>query len=99
MPLRPVYFLGHTTDEAVLLQFSASDLNAEAGGQPGTAAGKALAQKYLDSFSSKDKQMQIYDADHALNAAARLDRDRWLQKHLGLKKVDEKALEAIPALK
>ena len=100
----PVYFLGHTNNEAILLQFSSSDLNAEAGGKPapGTAAlppAKALAQKYLDGFSSQDKQMQIYEADHALNAAARLDRDRWLQKHLGLKKVDEKELEAIPQLK
>ena len=59
----------------------------------------ALDQKYLDSFSSKDKQMQIYDAGHALNATARLDRYRWLQKHLGLKKLDEKELEGIEQLK
>jgi dienelactone hydrolase len=92
----PVYFLGHTTSESIFLQFSAADL----AGQPGAAAdAKARAQKYLDAFSSKDKQMTIYDAPHALNAAARLDRVRWLQKHLDFKKVDEKELEAIPQLK
>jgi hypothetical protein len=90
----PVYFTGHTDRESIFLQFASSDLSA-AGGPPD----KARAQKYLDSFNSKDKQMQIYDAPHALNAAARLDRVRWLQKHLGIKKVDEKELEAIPQLK
>jgi hypothetical protein len=58
-----------------------------------------MAQKYLDRFSARDKKMDFYDAGHALNAAARLDRDRWLQKHLGVKKIDEKELEGIPQLK
>ena len=120
----PVYFLGHTNNESVFLQFSSADLNAqakaEAGGASsprgtaskpsggaaanspsgtGGAAAKAIAQKYLDAFSARDKQMQIYDAAHALNAAARVDRVHWLQKHIGGKKVDEKELEAIPQLK
>ncbi|HZD95516.1 MAG TPA: hypothetical protein VE133_14735, partial [Candidatus Sulfotelmatobacter sp.] len=91
----PVYFLGHTDRESVFLQFASGDA------APGTdaAAYKAQAQKYLDAFSSKDKQMAVYDAPHALNNAARLDRVRWLQKHLDFKKVDEKELEAIPQLK
>lgn len=90
----PVYFLGHTNNEAIFLQFSAADLNAEAGGQA-----KALAQQYLDGFSATDKRMEIYDAPHALNATARLDRDRWLQKHLAIKKIDEKELGEIEQLK
>jgi hypothetical protein len=43
--------------------------------------------------------MEFYDAGHALNSAARLDRARWLQKHLGFKKLDEGALGAVPQLK
>jgi dienelactone hydrolase len=84
----PVYFLGHTDRESIFLQFASGD--------PIT---KEMAQKYLDRFSAKDKKMEFYDAPHALNAAARLDRDRWLQKHLGIKKIDEKELEEIPQLK
>ena len=84
----PVYFLGHTDRESIFLQFASGD--------PIT---KETAQKYLDRFSSKDKKMEFYDAGRALNAAARLDRDRWLQKHLAIKKIDEKALEDIPQLK
>jgi dienelactone hydrolase len=90
----PVYFTGHTDRESIFLQFASGDA-----GSAGLAAYKQQAQKYLDRFSSKDKKMEFYDAPHALNSAARLDRDRWLQKHLGIKKLDEKELEAIPQLK
>ena len=84
----PVYFLGHTDRESIFLQFASGD-----------PISKETAQKYLDRFSSKDKKMEFYDAPHALNAAARLDRDRWLQKHLGIKKIDEKELGEIEQLK
>jgi len=84
----PVYFIGHTDRESIFLQFATAD-----------PISKDLGQKYLDRFSAKDKKMEFYDAPHALNAAARLDRDRWLQKHLGVKKIDETALEGIPQLK
>jgi hypothetical protein len=84
----PVYFLGHTDREAIFLQFASGDY-----------VTKERGQKYLEMFSAKDKKMEFYDAPHALNAAARLDRDRWLQKHLAIKKIDEKELEAIPQLK
>jgi dienelactone hydrolase len=84
----PVYFLGHTDRESIFLQFASGD-----------PISKAAAQKYLDRFSSKDKKMEFYDAPHALNAAARLDRDRWLQKYLAIKKIDEQALGEIPQLK
>src|SRR6185312_5994154 len=90
----PVYFVGHTDRESIFLQFAAGDA-----GSAGIAAYKQQAQKYLDRFSSKDKKMEFYDAPHALNAAARLDRDRWLQKHLSIKKIDEAALEQIEQLK
>jgi len=84
----PVYFLGHTDRESIFLQFASGD-----------PISKEMAQKYLDRFSAKDKKMEFYDAGHALNAAARLDRARWLQKHLGLKKIDEKELGEIEQLK
>jgi hypothetical protein len=84
----PVYFLGHTDRESIFLQFASGD-----------PISKDLAQKYLERFSAKDKKMEFYNAPHALNAAARLDRDRWLQKHLAIKKIDEKELESIPELK
>ena len=90
----PVYFLGHTDRESIFLQFASGDA-----GSSGLPAYKAQAQKYLDRFSSKDKKMEFYDAPHALNAAARLDRDRWLQKHLAIKKIDETALGQIEQLK
>jgi hypothetical protein len=84
----PVYFLGHTDRESIFLQFASGD--------PIT---KDMGQKYLDRFSAKDKEMKFYDAGQALNAAARLDRARWLQKHLGFKKIDEKELGDVPQLK
>jgi hypothetical protein len=84
----PVYFLGHTDREGIFLQFATSDV-----------ISKEQAQKYLEMFSSKEKKMEFYDGSPALNAAARLDRDRWLQKRLGLKKLDEKELGEIQQLK
>ncbi|MBZ5508688.1 MAG: hypothetical protein LAO78_24775 [Acidobacteriia bacterium] len=84
----PVYFLGHTDRESIFLQFASHD-----------GISKEQGQKYLDAFSSKDKKMEFYDAPHALNATARLDRARWLQKHLGMKKIDETALGQIEQLK
>jgi len=84
----PVYFLGHTDRESIFLQFASGD-----------PISKETAQKYLERFSAKDKKMEFYNASHALNAAARLDRARWLQKHLAIKKIDEKELGEIEQLK
>jgi dienelactone hydrolase len=84
----PAYFLGHTDRESIFLQFASGD-----------SISKEQAQKYLDMFSAKDKKMEFYDGGAALNVAARLERDRWLQKQLGFKKVDEKELEGIEQLK
>lgn len=84
----PANFIGHTDGQSILLQFATGD-----------HVSREQAQKWLDAFSAKDKKMQIYEAGHALNAAARLDRDRWLQQHLKFKRPDEAALNAIPQLK
>jgi dienelactone hydrolase len=91
----PVYFLSHSDRESIFLQFATEDHISGGNAQQD----KALGQKYLDAFSSKDKKMEFYSAGHALNAAARLDRVRWLQKHLAFKKVDETELGEIPQLK
>jgi hypothetical protein len=84
----PVHFINHADGDSIFLQFASGD---------GVTA--AEAQRQLGLFSAKDKESKIYDATHALNSAARLDRARWLQHRLKLKTVDEKALEAIPQLK
>ena len=84
----PAHYLPHTETQSVFLQFASKDQTT-----------KAEAQKYLDRFSAKDKKMEFYDAGHALNNAAMLDRDRWLQSHLRFKHLDEKALEGIPQLR
>jgi dienelactone hydrolase len=84
----PVHFVGHTDADSIFLQFATGD-----------DVSPAEAQKELSRFSAKNKQSKIYDAGHALNNAARLDRDRWLQHVLKLKTVDEKALGEIPQLK
>jgi len=84
----PANFISHTDDKSIFLQFASGD-----------QVSRQQAQKSLDAFSAKDKKMEIYDASHALNASARLDRDRWLQQHLKFKHPDESALNAIPQLK
>src|SRR5579859_1789738 len=84
----PAHFLGHTDQESIFLQFGMYDY-----------VKRDRAQHYLSLFNSRDKQMQFYESGHELDGAARLDRVRWLQKHLGFKKVDEKELQAIPQLK
>ncbi len=84
----PANFVGHTDGQSILLQFAAGD-----------QVTREQAQKSLNAFSARDKKMEIYEAGHALNAAARIDRDRWLQQHLRFKHPDEAALNAIKQLK
>jgi len=84
----PANFVGHTDGQSIFLQFATGDHTS-----------REQAQKWLDKFNAKDKKMEFYDAPHALNAAARLDRVRWLQQHLKFKRPDEAALNAIPQLK
>lgn len=84
----PANYVSHTDGKTILLQFASGD-----------GVTEAQAQKMLARFSAKDKQTQLYQAGHALNSAARLDRDRWLQQHLKFKRIDEEALKGIPQLK
>lgn len=84
----PAHFIGHTDGKSIFLQFATQD--------PVT---REQATKHLNAFSAKDKKMEFYDCGHALNAAARLDRDRWLQQHLHFKSLDEKAIGEIKQLK
>ncbi len=84
----PAHYLGHTETQSIFLQFASKDQTT-----------RVQAQKYLDRFSAKDKKLEFYDAGHALNHAALIERDRWLQSHLHFKHLDEKALETVPQLK
>lgn len=44
------------------------------------------------------KRMEMYDAGHELNAAARRDRVEWLEQRLKISGVDSRALDSIPQL-
>ena len=84
----PANFLSHTDGKSIFLQFANKDVVTH-----------ELANKYLGAFAAKDKKMEFYDSGHALNSAARLDRDRWLQQRLRFKNLDEKALGEIRQLR
>ncbi|MBZ5531686.1 MAG: S9 family peptidase [Acidobacteriia bacterium] len=84
----PANFLGHTDGKSIFLQFAVKD-----------NVTREQATKYLNAYSAKDKKMEFYDSGHALNAAARLDRDRWLQQKLHFKGLDEKAIGEIRQLR
>ena len=55
------------------------------------------AREYL-TVVSDPKRLEIYDAPHALNAAARRDRIQFLVEQLRLKPVPDEAIAAIPNL-
>lgn len=84
----PVYFVGHVAPSAVFLQFGSRD-------EP---LPEKWARHNYDLFS-EPKKIAFYDAGHALNARARLERDRWLAERLRLRPLDEAALARIPELK
>jgi hypothetical protein len=84
----PVYFVGHVAPSAVFLQFGSRD-------EP---LPEKWARHNYDLFS-EPKKIAFYDAGHALNAQARLERDRWLAERLRLGPLDEAALARIPELK
>ena len=48
---------------------------------------------------SEPKKIAFYDAGHALDAQARIERDRWLAERLRLGPLDEAALARIPDLR
>lgn len=84
----PVHFVGHSAPAAVFLQFGRKD-------EP---IPEKWARRFYDLFA-EPKKFAFYDAGHALDKAARLDRARWLAERLSLKKIDEAALNRIPDLK
>jgi dienelactone hydrolase len=84
----PVYFVGHAAPAAVFLQFGSRD--------------EPLPEKWARhnyELFSEPKKIAFYDAGHALDAQARLERDRWLAERLRLRPLDEAALARIPELK
>jgi cephalosporin-C deacetylase-like acetyl esterase len=83
-----VSFLGHSGPAAVFVQNGKSDESIPA----------AMARKSFAYFRSP-KRLVFYDAGHELNANARTDRVRWLQRRLKLKGVDFGKLAAIPPLR
>lgn len=81
-------FAQHAAPSAVFLQNGRSD----------TDLPESTVRKSFEYFNGP-KKLEFYDAGHALNSAARLDRARWLGSRLGLKGLDWKALAAIPQLR
>jgi pimeloyl-ACP methyl ester carboxylesterase len=84
----PINFIGHSAPTAVLLQYGRQD-------KPIT---EKMAERYFGLFKGTTT-MKYYDAGHALDAKARLDRAEWLREKLSLKPVDKAALASIPELK
>lgn len=87
----PVNFVGQGQPVAVFLQYGRQD-------KPIT---EKMTNRYLELFTGKTgkTKMKFYDAGHALDAKARLDRAEWLRETLSLKPVDTAALARIPELK
>jgi hypothetical protein len=56
------------------------------------------AQRYFD-MSAGPKEVNFYDADHALNAEARRDRFKFLQQHLALQNLPVGTLEKVPMVR
>ncbi|MEI7857634.1 MAG: hypothetical protein WCH85_09045 [Methanomicrobiales archaeon] len=72
-PIDPVHYLGHAAPSSLFFQFGRNDAFFP-------------KQKFLDfSGAALDpKHVRWYDADHYLDAAARIDRREWLGNRLGL---------------
>ena len=84
----PVHFVGHSAPAFVFLQFGRQDA--------------PLPEKWVrHSFElfAEPKKIAFYDAGHALDQAARLERAQWLAERLSLRPVDKDALSRIPDLK
>lgn len=80
-------FIAHAAPANVFLQYGSREpfLNAE------------RAREYF-KIVSEPKRLEIYDADHNLNAEARRDRIHFLVEQLKLKPVPEAVISAIPNL-
>lgn len=83
----PAYFVGHAAPSAVFLQYGSRD---------------SIPEKWARhdfALFSEPKRIAFYDAGHALDSNARLERARWLAARLKLDALDEAALARIPELK
>ena len=69
----PISYIGHVAPSTLLLQFGKKD----------TYPSEQSAARYAD-VASNPKLIKWYDAGHALNEEARHDRAVWLQKQIGL---------------
>ena len=83
----PIRYLPHSAPSAVFLQFGRED----------QALTEEVCRLAFSRFE-EPKRVAFYDAGHGLNAAARLDRAKWLANRLQLQRVDESALNAISEL-
>jgi len=83
----PVYYVGHSSPAFVFLQFGKQD----------PPIPEPLARHYFQMFGDP-KKLALYDAGHALDAAARRDRAQFLREQLGLGDVETAALDKIPQL-
>lgn len=85
--LDPGVYLLHAAPAAVLMQFATKEdfLTVE------------RARRYAE-LVSEPKEFKVYDAQHALNAAARRDRVEFLRRRLRLGAVDWSSVATIPEL-
>jgi pimeloyl-ACP methyl ester carboxylesterase len=85
--LDPGKYVAHAAPAVVFLQYATEErfLNPE------------RARKYA-AIVSEPKRFQLYDAPHALNAAARRDRIAFLAKELSLKPLSPSVISGIPDL-
>jgi cephalosporin-C deacetylase-like acetyl esterase len=81
-------FVRHSAPAAVFLQNGSLDQDPPA----------RVVQKSFEYFQ-EPKQIQFYEAGHALNAAARVDRGKWLQSRLKLERLDLRELGSIEQLR
>jgi dienelactone hydrolase len=73
-PLNAIHYIGHAAPSALLFQDGRAD--------------EYTSQQQLELLyqtASNPKQIKWYDAGHALNSDAPVDRDQWLSMQLGLK--------------
>src|SRR5262249_14363573 len=80
-------YVAHAAPAYVFLQFASRE----------TFLNPERAREYL-KVVSEPKRLEIYEADHALNAEARRDRIHFLIEQLGLKPVPDAVIAGIPNL-
>jgi dienelactone hydrolase len=81
----PGTYLPYSGPAAVFIQAARID----------SIAGEQYANAYFE-LADEPKRLGIYDTTHALNAAARLDRVRWLAERLHLGEIASAEVMAIP---